>query len=207
MISALVAGLRPARPLRRRDGAAWAVLAIALGAAGMIAAFGLRNDLLGGRPPSLFLLSSGLFLVLAIASAWAVVEQAQPYVGIRREGWGWTAMMAAVLPLSAAVLVGIDWFQGIPLRLDRGGIDCLGYGIVWGMFTATALVLWLRRGAPTAPLRAGLLTGVAAGSAGVFAVSLHCPSNDILHIGVWHGCTVILCGVLGRLIVPRLIAW
>ena len=52
-----------------------------------------------------------------------------------------------------------------------------------------------------------MLTGVAAGAAGIFAVSLYCPHNDLVHIGVWHGLTVVLAGAIGRLAIPRMIAW
>jgi hypothetical protein len=51
------------------------------------------------------------------------------------------------------------------------------------------------------------MTGVAAGSAGIFAVSLYCPHSDLVHIGIWHGLTVVLSGLLGRLAIPRLIRW
>lgn len=54
---------------------------------------------------------------------------------------------------------------------------------------------------------AGLLTGVGAGAAATFAAMLGCPPNDLMHSGVWHGLTVVLAGLLGRIAVPRLIAW
>ena len=83
----------------------------------------------------------------------------------------------------------------------------MSFGFGWGLLTAAALVQWLRRGAPSRLDHAGLLTGVAAGAAGIFAVSLYCPHNDLVHIGVWHGLTVVLAGIAGRLVIPRLIAW
>jgi hypothetical protein len=87
------------------------------------------------------------------------------------------------------------------------GLDCLMMGSGLGLLIAAVLVWWLRRGAPTSPERAGLLTGIAAGSFGIFAFSFHCPYNDIVHIGLWHGLAVVVSAALGRLIVPRLIQW
>ncbi len=207
LIAGLVDELEPVRPLRQRQGIARAVLALIAGAAIIALGLGVRRDISAGRPDPMFLTSSGLFLVLALASAWAVIDMARPYVGIRREGWGWTLLMAAVLPVSAVVLALADWLGGARVALDHNGITCLSFGIAIGLLTATTLIIWLRRGAPSSPKRAGLLTGVASGAAGIFAVSLYCPSNDLLHIGIWHGGTVILMGLGGRLFLPRLLAW
>ena len=80
-------------------------------------------------------------------------------------------------------------------------------GCTLGLATASVLILWLRKGAPTSPERAGLLTGIAAGSSGIFAFALHCPHNDIAHIGIWHGLVVIISAMAGRAVVPRLIRW
>lgn len=207
LIAGLVEGLKPVRPLQQRKGMAYAVLALAAGAAVMVLVFGLRHDLATARPDPMFLTSSGLFLVLALASAWAVIDMARPYVGTRREGWGWTALMAAVLPVAALTLVLADWLSGKAIDLDRDGLTCLSVGSIIGLLTATTLVLWLRRGAPSSPKRAGMLAGVASGAAGIFAVSLYCPHSDLLHIGVWHGAAVIVMGLAGRLVLPRLLAW
>lgn len=207
LIAALVADLRPTAPLRQRDGILRALIALAVGAVGLVGLFGLRADLSAGQPDPVFLLSSGLFLVLALASSWMTVDLARPFVGSRREGWGWTAMMAAVLPLSAVVLVSADWLEGSTARLQADAGHCLQYGLTSGLLTAAVLTAWLRRGAPSQLARAGLLAGVAAGSAGAFAVSLFCPENDLVHIGLWHGAAVILSGLAGRMVLPRLIAW
>ena len=207
LIAGLVDDLKPVAPLRKRGGMTLAVIALTAGAAGMIALLGLRADLRVGQPEAMVLISGGLFLVLALASCWAVVDMARPYVGVRREGWGWTALMAGVLPVAALLLLAMSWLRGEPSALALDGRNCLSFGLGWGLLTAAALVGWLRRGAPSRPERAGLLAGVGAGAAGIFAVTLYCPHNDLVHIGVWHGLTVVLAGLLGRLAIPKLIAW
>jgi hypothetical protein len=206
-IAGLVDDLVPVRPLRQRRGMGWAMAAMAAGAVGLISLTSLRADFARGQPDALGLLSTGLFLVLALASAWAVVDMARPQVGSRREGWIWTALMAALLPLSALALMGLNQLNGASSGLLMDGTTCLKYGLIWGLLTAGVLVLWLRRGAPAQPARAGLLIGVAAGSAGSFAVSLYCPHSELIHIGVWHGLTVVLAGLVGRLAIPPLVRW
>jgi hypothetical protein len=207
LIAGLVDDLQPVTQLRQARGMALALGALVLGTAGVLILDGPRADLMTGRPDAMLLLSAGLFLVLGLASSWNVIDMARPAVGTRREGWGWTALMAAMFPLAALGAMAVAWLQSRPSGLDSAGFNCMRYGLVWSLATFTALTLWLRRGAPMALARAGLLTGVAAGSAGIFAVSLHCPHNDVVHIGAWHGLTVVLAGLAGRLAVPRLIAW
>ncbi|MDL2352254.1 MAG: DUF1109 domain-containing protein [Pseudomonadota bacterium] len=207
LIAGLVADLKPVAPLRKRAGMALAMIALGAGVTGMVLLVGLRADLRSGEPDPIALISGDLFLVLALASFWAVADMARPYVGVRREGWGWTALMAGVLPAAALVLLATTWLHGEPTQLALNGRDCLLFGLGWGMLSAAAQVWWLRRGAPSRPERAGLLVGVGAGAAGIFAVSLYCPHSDLVHIGVWHGLTVVLAGLFGRIAVPRLIAW
>lgn len=207
LIASLVDDLQPVRPLKQGKGMAYAMLAMAAGVAVITWGFGIRRDIMAGHPDPMFLTASGLFLVLALASAWAVIDMARPFVGMRRDGWGWTALMAAVLPVSALGLASTQWIAGHRVQLDADGVNCLRFGVIVGLLTAVPLTLWLRRGAPSDPRRAGMLVGVAAGAAGIFAVSLQCPHNDLLHIGIWHGAAVIVMGLLGRLVLPRLLAW
>ena len=207
LIAGLVTQLKPVAPLRRSTGMAVTVLALGVGVAGMLGNFGMRADLNAGQPDPMALIGGGVFLVLALASFWAVVDMARPYVGVRREGWGWTALMAGVLPVAAMVLLAMDWLHGEPMPLELDGWNCLRFGLGWGLLSAAVQIWWLRRGAPSRPERAGLLVGVGAGAAGIFAVSLYCPHSDLVHIGIWHGLTVIAAGLLGRIAVPRLIAW
>jgi hypothetical protein len=206
-IESLVNDLKPLRPLRPQAGLRLAVFALLTGVGVLSMLLQLRPDIKAGQPDSMFLTSSGLFLVLALASAWAALDMARPYVGSRRSGWGWTALMAAVLPVAALGVIATSLMHGHAVDMDWGGIECLLQGCGIGLITATTLVLWLRRGAPSRPERAGLLTGVASGAAGIFAVSLVCPSNDLIHIGIWHGGTVIVMGVMGRFGLRPLLTW
>lgn len=207
LIAGLVSELTPVAPLRQRRGMTLALTGLVAGCVLMLSIFGMRADFRIMQPNPMALTGAGLFLVLALASAWSVIDLARPYVGMRREGWGWTALMAGVLPLAALVVLAGQAMGGSPSTLALNGSECMACGTVLALLTGSLLVLWLRRGAPPDSARAGLLVGVAAGASGIFAVSLGCPHNDLVHIGIWHGMTVFLAGIAGRLIVPRLIAW
>lgn len=207
LIDSLAADLKPTPPLTQSGGMARAGLA-ALAAIGIsIFGIGIRRDLLAGQLDPVFLLSSGLFLLLACASAWSVVQMSRPHVGNHQTGLVWAIAMAAMLPVSGLLTWIVSLASGGTLTVDEEGWKCLVMGTALGAFMAAGLTLWLRRGAPTSPERAGLLTGIAAGSSGMFAFALHCPHNDIAHIGLWHGLTVVVGAGLGRWIVPSMIRW
>lgn len=206
-IDRLVAELEPVRPLSQAGGLSRAAFA-ALAAVG-IAAFGmgLRPDLIAGQLDPVFLLSSGLFLLLACAASFSVIQMSRPAVGNHQTGWLWAAAMAALLPASAVLTWLVTRAGGGHLAVDPDGWKCTVIGIVLGLIMASLLTLWLRRGAPTSPGRAGLLVGIASGSTGIFAVAMHCPHNDIAHIGLWHALAVVVSAMAGRWIIPLAVRW
>lgn len=198
----LVAKLAPVTPMKASVGLGCATASLAVAIVTVVALMGLRRDV-----SALFLLSSGLFLLLGAAASLSVIMMGRPSVGSEHGGWVWAAAMAALLP-ATTLLMGVThgpaaWAESDPAT----GMLCLAMGLLFGLVTGGVLVAWLRRGAPTSPERAGLLTGIAAGSFGIFAFSLHCPSNDLYHIGVWHSLSVVVAAAIGRLAVPPLIRW
>lgn len=207
LIAQLVEGLEPVRPLRFGAGLALALTAAAFSTAVVIALFGLRPDLVAGQFDPMHVVSTGLFLGLGLAASVTVIVMSRPLVGSDHNGWRWAAGMAALLPL-AALIVGLSRTGSAALSAPADhGTQCLLVGGAASFTVFAALVWWLRRGAPTAPDRAGLVAGIAAGAFGTFAFALHCPDNDIVHIGLWHSAPVFAMALLGRVIVPRLIRW
>ena len=207
LIAELVGDLEPVKPLRFGAGMAATLAAATLSSAVVIALFGLRPDWLEGRVNPMHLLATGLYLGLALAATVTVVVVSRPQVGSDYSGWRWAAAMTGLLPV-AGLIVGISrGHDMLAAETMRHGGECLMLGGAASLLVFAMLVLWLRRGAPTAPDRAGLVAGVAAGAFGIFAFSLHCPDNDIVHIGIWHSAVVLAMAGLGRIMVPRLIRW
>ena len=207
LLDGLVADLRPVRPMRFRNGIALFGLAAAATLAFTGLALGWRDDVLAGQFHVLWLLANGLFLILGLAAATTVVSMASPHVGQNQQSWKWAAVTAALLPLTAIILISS---RTLPLPtewISPHDRDCLGMGLGLGVLTAAVLTLWLRRGAPASPDRAGLLIGVASGSIGILAFAFSCPSDDLYHIGIWHSAPVLVGALLGRLLIPRLIRW
>ena len=207
LIESLTGQLAPVRALRMRDGLALTFAVLALTVAVVLVWLGLRQELKAGDASALFVIANGLLLLLGLAAAATVVRMGSPQVGNRHEGWKWALAMAGLLPLAALVRLASHWQELPQIVTGRQGPDCLLHALLLSTFTATALILWLRKGAPASPAVAGLLTGIAASALGTFAYGLACPVETIYHLGVWHSLPVVIGAVVGRFGIARVIGW
>lgn len=211
LMDRLAVNVRPVQPLDDRPTMLVLATVLLVTATLMMAWLGLRADLMAGQPDPMFLLRSGTLAVLGIVSAAAVLSQAHPGVGRNRQSWGqgWkaAAAMALLFPLSGAVMAFDQPDHAMAMAGAASGWECLRMSLLTASLGAVPLVWHLRRGAPVAPERAGLLVGLATGSLGALAYSLHCPFNSMVYTGLWYGAAVGSATVAGRLVVPRLIRW
>ncbi|MCB2049833.1 MAG: DUF1109 family protein [Novosphingobium sp.] len=203
----LAGDLQPVRPLRRSVGAALTLAAFIVTILGVALFQGLGSGILHGDVAATFVVTNGLLLVLGIAAAMATVAMANPEVGSRYDGPKWAMAAAAFLPL-AALAVGLHHGDG-HASLAGTAIDwhCFIHGLLYSVLIAFVLAIWLYRGAPVSPARAGLYLGVAAGALGAVAYGMSCPLQTMNHLGIWHVLPVAVAGLLGRLLVPRLLHW
>lgn len=195
-----VAVLKPWRPML-------IAAAITMALLGYIALTkGIRADVLAGHPKEMFLLRSGMLLLLGGGTAYTVLGMASPAVGKPHSSWQIALAAAVLFPMAALIAAatgnGADAFSAM-----QSVAYCLSYSAVGGLATAVPMILHLRRGAPTSPARAGWLVGIASGGLGAFAYNLHCPFDSVVYIGLWYSLAVGICAVVGRLAVPRLIRW
>jgi hypothetical protein len=206
-IETLVADLQPVRPVSPRGGVLIALFAAAVVVAIIAAAFGLRTDVVAGNPHPMVMLREGMLLLLGFASLAAVVASARPGVGQSSTGWRWALAAASLFPLTSIALAMTT--EGFPLDVlfSVDGPWCLGISLSGGLLIGAGLTVWLRGGAPTALNRIGWLVGLTSGSFGAFAYGLHCPSITVFYVGLWYTGAILLCALVGRLIVPRLIRW
>jgi hypothetical protein len=203
-LDALAEELTPARPVNPAAAAALAA-AVTLAGAGLVGhRLGLRTETMA---EPMFLMRTGLLLLLGVASLAAVTGMARPAVGTHRTGWRWAAGACAVIP-AAALVTALAAQTPLGDRLyPAHGIECLSYSILIGLGIGAVLTLWLRRGAPVSPERAGIATGLAAGSLGTLAYSMHCPHDDIVYFALWYTLAIGATTLIGRLLVPRLVRW
>jgi hypothetical protein len=210
-LDSLVADLKPVRRIKPIEGLALVAGATAIIASIIILRYGLRLDIADGAPQPMVVIRSGMLILLGTATAFAATAAARPAVKPSQNGWGWALAAAALLPLAALILFFYHSLTGMPFQ--PGAFDfryapwCLGLGCGGALFMGSVLTAWLRKGAPTALNRAGWLVGLASGSFGAFAYSLHCPSNSIYYVGIFYTAVVAISAMIGRLIVPAAIRW
>jgi hypothetical protein len=207
LIADLVGNLEPVTPLRFSRGLGLTVAVAAVSTVAAVSWFGMRPDLQAGQVNPLHLIATLLYLGLAIAASVTVVVMSRPCVGSDHSGWTWAAAMAALLPAAGLITGIVGGHDVLSAASLAHGVDCFAKGSAASLAVFAALVLWLRRGAPTAPDRAGWIAGIAAGSFGIFAFSLSCADNDIVHIGLWHSAVVLAMGAIGRITMPSLVRW
>lgn len=211
LLDRLATDLEPVKPLDDRPTALVLAGLFAAAAALVLVWLGARPDLVLMQPHPMFMLRSGTLAVLAVVCVAAVVAQAHPGVGRNNQGlgqgWKVAAAMAALFPLVGAVVAFSDPAHARAMMAMPTGWQCLRMSLMSGAVCAVPMVLHLRRGAPVAPERAGLLVGLASGSLGALAYNLHCPFDSVVYIGLWYGVAVAAAAVAGRLLVPRLIRW
>ncbi|MBX7528524.1 DUF1109 domain-containing protein [Qipengyuania vesicularis] len=206
LIDELASDLAPVQPIRLWQGIALVAMSAIATVVLVEIIDGLWRGIMAGRASGLFFLANGMFALVGAASALAVLRMASPRVGNTHEGARWSAAMLVLLPVSALFVLGGSGLFSAASQ-DIYGFECFLAGSAFGLITAAALVLWLRRGAPVSLNAAGALTGVAAGAIGTFAYGLACPIDSIDHLAIWHAAPVALSALLGRLAVPSLVRW
>ncbi len=205
-IAALVDDLEPVTVLNRRRPLATAA-AITIAMIAIVALLrGVRPDVLAGNPDAMFLIRSGILLLLGGGTAHAVLGMASPSVGKAYMNWQMALAVALLFPI-VALIVALTGDMGTAMSKMYTVGQCLMFSAIGAVATAAPMILHLRRGAPTSLSRAGWLVGVASGGLGAFAYNIHCPFNNVVYIGIWYTLAVGLCAVAGRLAVPRLIRW
>jgi hypothetical protein len=70
-----------------------------------------------------------------------------------------------------------------------------------------ALLFSARAGAPTRLRATGFTAGVLAGSIGALGYSLACPEMSLAFVAVWYTAGILLSGLLGAVLGPRLLRW
>lgn len=210
-IDALIADLTPVRRVGHGDVLLIAIAATFVPIVSIIMTIGIRSDILTNHINPVFFIRSGLLLMLAIATIFAISGAARPVVGNAQNNWVWALSIVSVFPIVGFYRFLDFKFSGnslAPLLHEfKYGPICLFVSMLSALWIGGILTLWLRRGAPTALHRAGWLVGIAAGALGVFSFNFHCSSSDIIYIGFWYSLSITFCACLGRILVPRLIRW
>jgi hypothetical protein len=198
------AGPAPGAPAARRLLPA-AVLGGLLAAAVAVA--------LVGPVPAAMLGAVGLWIkfgytgLLAAAAGWWAARLSRPAAPTRAQGGALCAVAAGMALLAALALASRPADSRMAYLLGQSWLFCPG-GVFVLSIPALAGVLWALRGlAPTRPRRAGFAAGLLAGAVGALGYSMACTEESIAFVAAWYSLGILLTGLAGAALGPRVLRW
>ena len=211
LVDALVADLRPVRPVLAWPALVGVVLAATLVAGIMAVAPGWRADFRLGYPAAIAATRTFVLALATVPLMMAAISAARPGAAIRpvmRTG----VLLLAALPTLALVSLATapswtgEWAAALPEL--AGGLRCLMLALGCAVPTLAVLAGWTRRfGAVTDPRGASVAEGLAAGTVGVAIYSLTCPSQHWLFAGLVYPSAIAVTTLLARAVLPRVLRW
>ncbi len=181
-------------------------------AAGLLASVLLAISFVGMLPGSAFATTApwiklGYASALALAAGWLAARTSLPaarLVGPRRAV---SAVVLAMVALAAAFIASAGPGQRTAALMGDTWMLC-PCNVLGLSLPALALSLWAMRGlAPTRPRVAGFAAGLFAGAMGAFGYSLACPEVSPAFVAAWYTLGILLTGLLGAALGPRVLRW
>jgi len=207
LIAALAADTKTvSRPIDRQlwiaiaGGAIVATLIFLLGV-------GPRPDIAAALETPRFLYKYLLTLTLFASAVGLMLHLARP--GAVPAGWLAGLAIPPVL-LIASVIAEIllvpssAWSMSL---MGKNAVVCL---VLIPLLSAAPLaaVMWtLRDGAPTHPMLAGAVAGLAAAGIGATLYATHCQDDSPFFVAAWYGLAIMIVTVVGAFLGARLLRW
>jgi hypothetical protein len=168
-------------PVNRRL-ALWLAVEVLVLAIGIIAT--RRTNLLASLGSAHYLFEVGIFIGVGTLAAALALRGAVP----GREASG-AELALVVMPLLVGIVaVALQPASAIvsASAFVRAGVGCATSVMVFASIPWVILFIAIRRGAPLVKGTEGALMGIAAFSFSFAATRLGCPSDDAIHLIVWH---------------------
>ena len=144
---------------------------------------------------------------LALAAGWLTARLSRPVAQTQWPARAVLAVFATMLALGALTLVNSAPDQRMATLFGETWLSCPRNVVVLSL-PALAGALWELRGlAPTQLRSAGFNAGLMAGALGAMGYSLVCPEVSATFVAVWYSMGILLTGVLGAVLGPRLLRW
>lgn len=208
LIARLAADARPVDAHRiLRTTLVAATLGLAAAILMVVETIGMRRDwaTAWGDPRVL----AKILFVLTAAAAAALV-----FVRLARPGRtlkpliGLLALPFAGIAVLASIELGMAGPQDMPaLVFGSSWTFCLTYLPLYAIVPFGALVAVLRSSAPTDLRGAGFAAGLFAGSLAAIAYAVHCTEDAMAFVAAWYAGAILIVGLLGALLAPRLVRW
>ncbi|BCH28041.1 NrsF family protein [Mesorhizobium sp. L-8-3] len=205
LIKALSADFRPVMPIGR----AWWIAA-ALGAAVAAVVFfivlGPRTDIAAAVQTVRFPFKFVVTTLLAVTAFGSLRALSRPAPGLR--AWPWLLMAPALLGLAVvAEILAVPADQLATRLVGTNLAVCLTFIPLIGIGPLAIFLTALRHGAPTRPVLAGAVAGLAAGGLAATFYAAHCTDDSPLFVATWYTIAVAMLALLGAVLAPRVARW
>lgn len=172
-----------------------------------IAALGLRMGLHEPSALAFFFGKLAFGLAVMALATMCLVKYVRPG-GESRSRFSLTALpFLAVIALAVINLMFAPRSHWEHMMLGDRWLECL-VSIPAIAIVPFVTIMWaIRFAAPTNLRHTGALAGLIAGGVSATAYALHCTDDSFQFVALWYGGTVILCGVAGAALGPRLLRW
>lgn len=146
-------------------------------------------------------------VALAAAAMWWAGRSARPGAVQRPARVAVLTVLATMLSLAVASWIGTPASGRSATLLGTDPLGCIRNVALSALPVAAALLLALRRLAPTQLRSAGAAAGLAAGAIGSIAYSLSCTETGLPFVAVWYTAGILVVAGLGALLGPRVLRW
>lgn len=176
------------------------VIALAL----YLAGFGLRPDLFAAWAQLPVQAKSILPALLSLLAFWLVLRSARPD--------GRMILRPLAVPIALALGMVIFRVAGadgslVAEALGRTALACLTSISMLSALPLAVGIVFLRRAAPTQPILAGALLGVATAAGVAAGYALHCTEDSPLFFVSWYGLAIGIVGGVGGWLGHRFLRW
>lgn len=202
----LMADLRPVKVLASNSKRTLAALCLAiLPQAVFVARAGLREDLADQLFRLSFVLPAAGLFCAAVGSLILTIRSSVPGIDRYRLLRGFI-VSCLVIVLAVTVMTGM----GIIGHTEEGwalddSYKCATSVLAFAFIPIVVLLLEARRGYSLHKRTSGLAAFVAGATLGALSVGLTCPSDEVLHLLVWHLAPVLLLCLVGYFGAHRLL--
>lgn len=206
LIKALSADIRPAAP----PGLLWwaaAALAAAIAAVVFFATIGPRSDIAAAAQTVRFPIKFVVTIALAGSAIPVLRILSRPVAELRQ-----AARRLLVPPLLLGIAVVAELFVVPPDQLAERLVGnnmavCLTFIPLIGIGPLAIFLAALRHCAPTRPVLAGAVAGLAAGGLAATFYAAHCTDDSPLFVATWYTIAIAMLAALGAMLAPRVARW
>lgn len=187
----------------------WSAAAIAIAVAAVVffVTIGPRPDLTAAaetlRFPYKFVVTGAL-----AASALPMLRLLSRPAAEPRRALIWLLLSPLLLGVAVvAELFAVPTDQLAARLVGKNLVACLAFIPLIGIGPLAIFLAALRHGAPTRPVLAGAIAGLAAGGLAATFYAAHCTDDSPLFVATWYTIAIAMLAALGAALAPRVARW